>query len=116
MTQENTSPIDLQKQIREAEEVVNTLRKQLESIKQAERLQAISQVKEYIQVYTLTPAELGLPSKGKTKAKTDDKRNTVAAKYKDPDSQATWTGRGKTPAWLSARLAAGAARQDFAIT
>lgn len=115
MTQENTSPTPLQQQIRDAEEVVNNLRKQLEDIKQGERLQAITQAKEYIELYTLTAAELGFSGKSAAKPKSGDKRNTVAAKYKDPDSDKTWTGRGKSPAWLSARLAAGASKQDFAI-
>jgi len=29
-----------------------------------------------------------------------DHRGTVKAKYKDPNSAATWTGRGRTPAWV----------------
>jgi len=29
-----------------------------------------------------------------------DQRSTVKAKYKDPNSVATWTGRGRTPAWV----------------
>ncbi|XDZ70366.1 H-NS family nucleoid-associated regulatory protein [Alphaproteobacteria bacterium LSUCC0744] len=29
-----------------------------------------------------------------------DNRGTVKAKYKDPNSAATWTGRGRTPAWV----------------
>ena len=32
--------------------------------------------------------------------KSRDQRNTVKAKYKDPNSAATWTGRGRTPAWV----------------
>ena len=29
-----------------------------------------------------------------------DQRSTVKAKYKDPNSMLTWTGRGRTPAWV----------------
>ncbi|MDC1157109.1 H-NS histone family protein [Alphaproteobacteria bacterium] len=32
--------------------------------------------------------------------KSRDQRSTVKAKYKDPNSVATWTGRGRTPAWV----------------
>jgi DNA-binding protein H-NS len=32
--------------------------------------------------------------------KSCDQRSTVTAKYKDPRSAATWTGRGRTPAWV----------------
>ena len=32
--------------------------------------------------------------------KSRDQRGTVKAKYKDPNSTLTWTGRGRTPAWV----------------
>ena len=32
--------------------------------------------------------------------KSQDQRGTVKAKYRDPNSAATWTGRGRTPAWV----------------
>ena len=32
--------------------------------------------------------------------KSRDQRSSVKAKYKDPNSVATWTGRGRTPAWV----------------
>lgn len=39
-----------------------------------------------------------------------------AAKYANPDNRAeTWTGRGRKPNWLVARLAKGAKVEDFAI-
>ena len=38
------------------------------------------------------------------------KKGTVAPKYKDPMTGATWTGRGKTPKWLD-----GKDRTQFAI-
>ncbi|MEO5660298.1 MAG: H-NS family nucleoid-associated regulatory protein, partial [Polaromonas sp.] len=44
-----------------------------------------------------------------------DKRNVVAPKYQDPASAKTWTGRGKTPSWLSVHLAAGREKQEFLI-
>jgi len=32
--------------------------------------------------------------------KSRDRRRIVKAKYKDPNSQQTWTGRGRAPAWV----------------
>ena len=32
--------------------------------------------------------------------KSRDQRSKVRAKYKDPNSTATWTGRGRTPSWV----------------
>lgn len=39
-----------------------------------------------------------------------------AAKYANPDDRSeTWTGRGRKPNWLVAKLAKGASLDDFAI-
>ena len=32
--------------------------------------------------------------------KSRDQRSRVRAKYKDPNSAVTWTGRGRTPSWV----------------
>ncbi|WP_229202386.1 H-NS histone family protein [Pseudoduganella aquatica] len=48
-----------------------------------------------MKVYCVTLADLTGKSKS---AKTT---NPVAAKYKDPVSGATWTGRGRAPLWLN---------------
>ena len=44
------------------------------------------------------------------------KGRTVAAKYANPDDPSeTWTGRGRKPRWLSAKLADGAKIEKFLI-
>ena len=44
------------------------------------------------------------------------KGRKVAAKYANPDDQSeTWTGRGRKPNWLVAKLNKGAKMADFAI-
>lgn len=43
-------------------------------------------------------------------------RSKSAAKYANPDNRAeTWTGRGRKPNWLIARMKKGAKLEDFAI-
>jgi DNA-binding protein H-NS len=43
-------------------------------------------------------------------------RSKSAAKYANPDNRSeTWTGRGRKPNWLVARLKKGAKLDDFAI-
>lgn len=43
-------------------------------------------------------------------------RKTVEARYRNPSNAAdTWTGRGKKPRWLAAKLEAGANIEDFMI-
>jgi DNA-binding protein H-NS len=41
---------------------------------------------------------------------------SVAAKYMNPDNRSeTWTGRGRKPNWLVAKLGKGAKMDDFAV-
>ena len=43
-------------------------------------------------------------------------KSSGVAKYKNPDNHAeTWTGRGRKPNWLLARIAKGAKMTDFEI-
>lgn len=43
------------------------------------------------------------------------KGQKVAAKYHDPKSGNSWTGRGLTPVWLREHEEAGGSREDFAV-
>jgi DNA-binding protein H-NS len=44
------------------------------------------------------------------------KGRTVAAKYVNPENRSeTWTGRGRKPRWLTAKLDKGAKMEDFAV-
>jgi DNA-binding protein H-NS len=44
------------------------------------------------------------------------KGSKVAVKYRNKDNPAeTWTGRGRQPKWLAARLSKGAKLNDFAL-
>ena len=51
----------------------------------------------------------------KIKAKSKNAGAVVAAKFKGPNGE-TWSGRGLMPRWLSALVAQGKSKEDFAIT
>ena len=73
------------------------LQKQAEAARSSEIAAAKAQIAELMKVHGLSLADLT----GKSKpAKTT---HPVAAKYKDPVSGATWTGRGRAPLWLNGR-------------
>lgn len=42
-------------------------------------------------------------------------KGTVAAKYKDPQGDGTWTGRGKQPLWVVSALEKGFTLQEMLI-
>jgi DNA-binding protein H-NS len=76
------------------------LEKQIEQTRRTELKEAIAQVKIIIESYSLTVHDLF----GKAKA-TKKSTGTVAAKYRDPQTGATWSGRGRSPKWLEGKNA-----------
>jgi DNA-binding protein H-NS len=91
------------------------LEKQAEALRKSEVASVIAKIKEAIAAYALTAADLGL-GRGAAKAartsnaKSSKKTSTTigVAKYRDPKTGKTWTGRGKPPAWI-----AGAKNRDL---
>jgi len=82
---------------------------QAEQVKAEERQKTIDTVRVMISTYGITARDLGLDKT--PKVKTGPKPgNKIAAKYRDPASGATWSGRGKTPKWIN-----GADRSQYAI-
>ena len=53
--------------------------------------------------------------RAQAKAKSKNAGSVVAAKYRGPNGE-TWTGRGLMPRWLSALVAQGQTREEFAIS
>jgi len=85
------------------------LQAQAARVKEEEKEQAIAMARTMISAYGITAKDLGLDKMVKTK--TGPKPgNKVSPKYRDPQSGATWSGRGKTPRWIN-----GADRSQYAI-
>jgi DNA-binding protein H-NS len=83
---------------------------QAEQVKAEEKQQAAQACRAMIASYGITARDLGLDKAPKLKAGPKP-GNKIAAKYRDPASGATWSGRGKTPKWIN-----GAAdRSQYAI-
>lgn len=80
---------------------------QIESARQTELSTAISRVREMVAEFGLTEQDVfGKPGRGPNV----NKGSKVAAKYRDPATGATWTGRGKPPKWIADQD-----REKFAI-
>ena len=84
------------------------LEAQIEAARKAEIADAVTRVRALVAEYGLTAADVfGSAKKRGPKASVGGK---VAAKYRDPATGATWTGRGKAPKWID-----GKDRAQFAI-
>jgi DNA-binding protein H-NS len=92
--------IELQQQIEE-------LKRQAAALLQGEKAAAIAEIQEKMVQFGITADDLSTVSK---QAKTP-----VKAKYQDPASGKTWSGRGVSPKWLQAAVAAGRSRDEFLI-
>lgn len=90
------------------------LEKQIAETQRAERADAVAQVRALMAQYGLTLADIG--SKGASAPKrAAGAGGKVAAKYRNPATGDTWSGRGLKPKWLAAALAAGRTLADFAL-
>jgi DNA-binding protein H-NS len=110
---------------------IQDLQAKAEKARRAEAEGVIARIRDAIEHYGLTAADLGLKATGGISAtktprakpgrKPGRPRKVVAAggskvapKYRDEKGN-TWAGRGKRPIWLRDALAAGRKLEDFAI-
>lgn len=78
----------------------------------------IQQIKTLMADHGLTAADLGEMTRKARGSLSDAQapiRSKVAAKYRDPESGKTWSGRGLMPNWLRAAVDAGMSRESFAV-
>jgi DNA-binding protein H-NS len=88
------------------------LEKKIAEAQRTAKADAIAKVKALMAEYGLTAADLAGKAAGVPKA---DAGKKVAAKYRDPSTGQTWTGRGLKPKWLQAALTSGKSLEDYAI-
>jgi DNA-binding protein H-NS len=72
------------------------LEAQIEQAKNSEREAAITKIQEMMALYQIGTNDLTKKRGPKTGA-------TVRVKYRDPDSGAAWSGRGKPPRWIAGK-------------
>ncbi|MBB5406702.1 DNA-binding protein H-NS [Paraburkholderia sp. MM5496-R1] len=75
------------------------LHKEVAAAREKEVSQAIADIKQKIAEYDLTAEELGLTS-ASPKPRRKSSTTTSVAKYRNPKTGETWSGRGRSPAWL----------------
>lgn len=80
------------------------LEAQLSEVRATEIAGVVEQIQGLMEQYGLTVDDLakrrrGRPAASATKAKAEP----LPAKYRDPKTGKTWSGRGRSPAWLGKR-------------
>lgn len=82
------------------------LEAQIEAARKAELATAVVEVKRLVGEYGLTAADCGFGAPAK------NTQYKVPVKYRGPNGE-SWTGRGKTPAWILAHESAGRTRESL---
>lgn len=88
--------------------------KSIAEFQSAQRSSVINEIKTLMAQHGITAADLTVT--GRKSAPSGDKEPTkVAAKYRDPATGSTWTGRGLKPRWLVAAIESGRTQDEFLI-
>ena len=85
------------------------LEKAIADARQSEISAAVAKVRELVAEYGLTAQDI-FPGRASKSGAAKASGSKVAAKYRDPATGQTWTGRGKAPKWID-----GKDRAQFAI-
>jgi len=88
------------------------LKRQADEIRKQEQTAGVAEIRRIMAEHGLTSGDLGFPQ-----ATATAKPRAVGgqAKYRDPASGLTWTGKGRVPAWAIAHKAAGRDLAELAI-
>ncbi|MGU7810942.1 H-NS histone family protein [Burkholderia sp. AW49-1] len=85
-------------QVKELQAQLAELDRRIRAARNHERHTVLVQVRELVKSYALTAREIfgqGYSDRAKL--------FTIGAKYRDPTTGATWSGRGRAPAWIVGR-------------
>jgi len=95
---------------------IETLTQQADELRKQETAAVIADIKQKMAQYGLSISDLtDNRSTGRSIKKSASKGAKVAAKYRNPASGETWSGRGRTPKWLADAESAGKSRDSFAV-
>lgn len=87
----------------------------LEDMVEVKRQEAEEKIRAIAEKVGMSPEDiLGLRAKPAGK-KTAGRTSKSPAKYKDPDSDKTWSGKGRLPNWMEVHVKAGGKKEDFEI-
>jgi len=113
----------MKKTFAQIQQQIHALQREAEKLRSDEVAEVVAKIKEAIEIYGLTAADLGLaslrgPRKASKAAAVGKKRRAAkkasVVKYRDAQGR-TWGGRGPRPQWLRDAIASGKTLEDFAV-
>lgn len=114
-------------QRRKIEKEIVRLQKQAAALEQKQRMPVINEIIRTMREYDITPDDIAavFNRRGRGPAKSASTttasspastvRKPVPPKYRNPETDATWSGRGKPPRWITDAEAEGKSRDSFLI-
>lgn len=91
------------------------IQKKIKTIETKQRRPIINSIVKNMRAYEITPEEITNIYNRKTKKVKTTVKNPVPPKYRDPKTNATWSGRGKAPRWITDAEKSGTTRDTFLI-
>lgn len=77
---------------------IEKLSKQAESARAKEAQAVVAQIHAMMAEYEITGADLGI-----REPRAKKKSGGLPPKFQDPETGATWTGRGRAPGWIAGK-------------
>lgn len=98
----------------EIQNQIEKLQQQAAEIRAQEFDKTVQEILAKMAAFGITLKDLEVGGKGRSRKTASTTAKPAAAKYTGPNGE-TWSGRGLTPRWLSALVAQGRTKEEFAI-
>lgn len=98
----------------EIEKQINKLQRKMRTLHTRQRRPVITSIVRSMIEYEITPEEIA-EAYEKRNLRTTTANATAPARFKNPKTGDTWTGRGRPPRWIVEAENNGQNRQDFLI-
>ncbi len=107
----------MEKSYKEIQTEIENLKKEAAAALKREAKDAISEVRQIIRKFNLTPSDCGFSAKAASKKPKTAKVKAIGAfAYRHPsDANLGWSGHGRAPNWLLELEAKGRKRAEFKV-
>lgn len=98
------------------EKEIQKLQREMRSIKSRQRRPIMNTIVRTMIEYEITPEEIERLYKRQMERAQSGGRSKLPPRYQNPETGATWSGRGRPPQWIVEAESQGLSRDEFLIT